>query len=241
MNEQPDAVSVLADWADREGIDHRNLERLRDGLGGSGKGGAPRQRPVLLYPGLAAEPWHDPARYEWVRTLERNFARIRDEFLAQYDALADHPESADLATTGNWSAYHFFRLGKRYHENHAACPATSEAIAAVPGIDAAGMAYYSVMAPGTRMKPHCGFSNTRIRCHLGLVVPPGCSMTVGGETREWREGECLVFDDSFEHSVQNTSGRYRSVLLLDTWHPDLTEVERRALTFLTETWLSLGS
>eukprot|EP00959_Pyramimonas_sp_CCMP1952_P258713 5407857-Pyramimonas_sp.AAC.2 len=36
----------------------------------------------------------------------------------------------------------------------------------------------------------------------GLVVPPvGTSIRAGEETRNWEEGKCLVFDDSFEHEV----------------------------------------
>jgi len=51
--------------------------------------------------------------------------------------------------------------------------------------------------------PHCGPSNTRIRAHLGLVVPEGCCrMRVANETIEWKEGKIIVFDDSFEHEVK---------------------------------------
>jgi aspartate beta-hydroxylase len=41
-----------------------------------------------------------------------------------------------------------------------------------------------------------------LRCHLGLVVPPGVRIRVGDEVREWTAGECLIFDDSFEHEVR---------------------------------------
>jgi len=41
-----------------------------------------------------------------------------------------------------------------------------------------------------------------------------------------------VFDDTYEHEAWNRSERTRVVLILDTWHPDLTEVEREALSAL---------
>ena len=73
----------------------------------------------------------------------------------------------------------------------------------------------------------CGSSNARLTAHLPLVVPPGCcSIRVGGETRPYREGELLVFDDSYEHEVWNTSATdVRIVLLIRFWHPDVPPSE----------------
>src|SRR5206468_8159148 len=56
-----------------------------------------------------------------------------------------------------------------------------------------------------------------------------CTLRVGSETRTWRKGKCLVFDDSFEHEATNPSERARVVLLVDVWHPDLTAAQRRRL------------
>eukprot|EP00927_Polykrikos_kofoidii_P038052 TRINITY_DN32315_c0_g1_i1.p1 TRINITY_DN32315_c0_g1~~TRINITY_DN32315_c0_g1_i1.p1 ORF type:complete len:258 (+),score=37.73 TRINITY_DN32315_c0_g1_i1:104-877(+) len=85
-----------------------------------------------------------------------------------------------------------------------------------------GNAIFSRLAPRTRLQPHCGPTNTRLTCHMGIDVPAeGCGMRVGGEARCWREGECIVFDDSWEHEVWNESTRSRVVLLVNFWHPDL--------------------
>ena len=67
-------------------------------------------------------------------------------------------------------------------------------------------------------------------------------LRVGGEAREWAEGRCLMFDDSFEHDViwlggggeeagrqpqdHGTPGEVRTVLLVDVWHPDVDEAGR---------------
>lgn len=42
---------------------------------------------------------------------------------------------------------------------------------------------------------------------------------MGDEIRPWREGECLVFDDTAEHEAWNRSDRMRTVLLLDVLRP----------------------
>jgi hypothetical protein len=38
-------------------------------------------------------------------------------------------------------------------------------------ISPSGQAVYSVVAPGTRIDPHCGLTNEMVTCHLGLMVP----------------------------------------------------------------------
>jgi aspartyl/asparaginyl beta-hydroxylase (cupin superfamily) len=66
----------------------------------------------------------------------------------------------------------------------------------------------------------------RLRCHLGIKVPHGdCGLKVGGETRHWQEGQCLVFDDSLQHEAWNHIAQPRIVLIVDLWHPDLTPAE----------------
>ena len=90
-----------------------------------------------------------------------------------------------------------------------------------------GSAYFSFMRPGTLLKAHCGPTNARLRCHLGLFVPGDCRLRVGEESREWREGELLVFDDSFEHEARVEGTEPRLVLIVDVWHPELDTHEKR--------------
>ena len=57
------------------------------------------------------------------------------------------------------------------------------------------------------------------------------------ESREWIEGDVILFDDSFLHSASHDGPDAeetpsRAVLMVDMWHPDLTEDERNALDFI---------
>lgn len=56
-------------------------------------------------------------------------------------------------------------------------------------------------------------------------------LTVNGTTRHWRAGECLVFDDSFEHAV-HIGAAPRLVLIVDVFHPHLTRHERQLIRAL---------
>ena len=86
---------------------------------------------------------------------------------------------------------------------------------------------------GTHLAAHCGPSNFRLRCHLGLVVPSGVRIRVGDEVREWEAGKCLIFDDSFEHEVWHDGDEDRVVLICDLWHPDV-DLERGIMPLLNE-------
>ncbi|HEY8455250.1 MAG TPA: aspartyl/asparaginyl beta-hydroxylase domain-containing protein [Actinopolymorphaceae bacterium] len=201
------------------------------------RGAAPMQNPEFFCPDLTARPWHDPATFPWIRDLEAATDDIREEFFAarQRNELAAHAESK-FARSGEWNTHYFYAMGHASTDHLASSPRTAAALAKIPGTDSAGMCYFSVLSPNTHLPAHCGFFNTRLRCHLGLVVPPDCWMRVGRERREWRESTCLVFDDSFEHEIRTGPEGERVVLLLDFWHPDLTETERLAMRHLMSVW-----
>jgi len=95
-------------------------------------------------------------------------------------------------------------------------------------------ALFSLLRPGAHIPPHHGFLNTRLICHLPLIVPPECALRVGNETRAWREGELVIFDDTMEHEAWNRSAEVRVVLLFDIWRPELTDAERSLVAAMLE-------
>jgi beta-hydroxylase len=61
-----------------------------------------------------------------------------------------------------------------------------------------------------------------LRFHFGVQVPPPdgrCRIRVGNETRTWRDGGCLFFDDTFRHEVWNESEQDRVILFVDFLRP----------------------
>ena len=95
-------------------------------------------------------------------------------------------------------------------------------------------AMFSLLAPGAHIPPHVGVANTRLVCHLPLIVPPGCWFRCGAETREWRRGEAFVFDDTIEHEAMNPSDQLRVVFIIDVWHPGLSMAEQAGVTALMQ-------
>ena len=90
------------------------------------------------------------------------------------------------------------------------------------------------LQPHTEISPHCGYTDLVYRCHLGLVVPENCAIRVGTETREWREGRTMFFEDSVEHSAWNRSDSVRVVLLLDFLKRPESEADMAAVLAISK-------
>jgi beta-hydroxylase len=157
----------------------------------------------------------DPEAFPFTHSLEQNWREIRAEFEGlPMDSFVPWPER-ELYGRG-WDVAGLYAFGRKLAECCARCPQTTRLVEAVPGLSTAG---FSRLHPGTHIRPHCGYTPAVLRCHLGLVVPAGCSMRVGAETREWCEGRCLVFDDTTEHEVWHRGKLPRVVLLVDFARP----------------------
>lgn len=180
---------------------------------------------MTIYPDLKARPWHDAATFALARDLELRAPEIIAEFLA-IDPEEFHVESEPIERRGRWDVFMLFERGRRHADNCRRCPVTADVIERHKTVRSlAGLAYFSRLAPGSAIAEHRGPTNMRLRCHLGITVPSDCGITVAGVTREWQTGRCIVFDDSFPHKVWNLANAERVVLIVDVWHPDLTDEE----------------
>lgn len=160
----------------------------------------------------------DAADFAWTRALEEAVPAIRTEFAALDERrLALWPE-LDLYNHG-WKVFGLYAFGRRLDDNCARCPRLAGVLDGIPGLTTAG---FSVLAPGSVIKPHRGYTPTVLRCHLGVIVPALCGLRVGDEVRRWPEGRCLVFDDTVEHEAWNHGDHARVVVLLDFVRPGHT-------------------
>ena len=82
-------------------------------------------------------------------------------------------------------------------------------------------AFFSILDGGKSIPAHCGPYRGYIRYHLGLVVPPEDppAIRVKDQHYTWKEGESVLFDDSWEHEVMNKSASDRVVLIVDIRRP----------------------
>ncbi|XP_072427672.1 aspartyl/asparaginyl beta-hydroxylase isoform X14 [Chiloscyllium punctatum] len=196
------------------------------------------QRSLYNVNGLKAQPWwttKETGYTELVKTLERNWKLIRDEGLAVMDNERGFflPEDENLREKGDWSQFTLWQQGRRSEKSCKQVPKTCALFEKFPESTGCkrGQIKYSVMHPGTHVWPHTGPTNCRLRIHLGLVIPKqGCAIRCANETREWKEGKVIIFDDSFEHEVWQDANSYRLIFIVDVWHPELTPQQRRSLS-----------
>jgi aspartate beta-hydroxylase len=145
-------------------------------------------------------------------------------------------EWASLNHSSKWSVYPLWHDGEQIPAHIQRCPRTTAVLAQLPLCDVphyAPGAFFSVLAPRTRLPPHTGTTNTRSIVHLPLVIPEGCGFRVGADVRTWKKGEAWVFDDSIEHEAWNDSDEIRIILIFDIWNPLLSEAERDLVRVLT--------
>jgi aspartyl/asparaginyl beta-hydroxylase (cupin superfamily) len=213
------------------------------------------QEPTAFYfPGLPQRAFYDPADFAWVAALEAAMPAIRAEaeaVLADRAGVAPYVEAPkdrpakphSLLDDPRWSAFHLYQGGEPVAANAARCPATMAAIKDLPIPVIARhspMALFSILEPGTHIKPHNGMLNTRLICHLPLIVPAGCRLRVGNHSRAVEAGKMLIFDDSIEHEAWNNGDAIRVILLFEIWRPELTAAERAGLTALFESVSGYG-
>ena len=117
-----------------------------------------------------------------------------------------------------------------FPENCARCPVTTRLLKALPR--SYQHAFFSALTPGTHIIKHHGPTNKKLRIHLPLVGAAGSELRVAEHHVGNKEGECMVFDDSFEHEAWHKGVDTRVVLVFDVWHPDLSDKEVHFLSSL---------
>lgn len=199
----------------------------------------------LHFPFLPAEEFFPRHQFPWLAEIEAQTDTIRAELeaiLAAEDGGIRPYVAMEPGTPANkwtpldnslaWGALHLWKDGRRDPQACARAPRTAAAIEALPLSDLPGRTptvFFSLLQPGAHLPAHTGVSNVRTIVHLPLIVPEGCALRVGGETRPWRVGEAFAFDDTIEHEAWNRSDSLRAVLIFDVWNPYLSEAERDLL------------
>lgn len=179
---------------------------------------------MLGFSAVPLKPYLNPDDFADLKLLQSHWREIRQEALA----LAEAQRIRASTTLDDAGFNSFFKTGWRrfylkwYGDSHPSaatlCPKTTALLAQLPSIKAAMFAELPDGATlGRHRDPYAG----SLRYHLGLVAPndPRCFIEVDGERYSWREGEGVVFDETFIHYAENSSGQNRIVLFCDVERP----------------------
>lgn len=204
----------------------------------------------FFYSGTQYCEFADTDDFAWKQAIADNFETIRQEamgllanknsFSAYVKSQSERPQGDvhGLLDNDEWSTLYLWENGGPVADVVSKCPITYKVITDnVPLCRITSRApsiMFSLLRAGAKIPPHTGMLNTRFICHLPLFVPDKCGFRVGRETREWHEGELMVFDDTVEHEAWNNSDQDRLVLIFDIWRPEITQNEQKQIEALFE-------
>ena len=156
--------------------------------------------------------------------LRERWQEIREEALAL--RAAQQIKASDQYNDVGFNS--FFRRGwkrfylKWYDDAHPSaavlCPRTTELLRGIPSVKAA---MFAELPPGSELRKHRDPYAGSLRYHLGLVTPVDdrCYIEVDGERYSWRDGESVMFDETFIHRAENATDRDRIILFCDVERP----------------------
>lgn len=181
---------------------------------------------VLLYAcsRIDARPYAPVDAFPELAPLTAQWRTIRAEALALREA--ERIRASDRYDDVGFNS--FFRRGwkrfylKWYDDAHPSarelCPATTEILRAIPSVKAA---MFAELPPGGHLRKHRDPYAGSLRYHLGLVTPgdDACYIEVDGRRYSWRDGEAVVFDETFIHRAENATQHDRIILFCDIERP----------------------
>jgi len=201
----------------------------------------------FYYPELPNVQFYPRDRFPWLDAVEAAASDMTAELEALLGSGADfapylkhmpNVPSQDYALieSMDWSTAVLIDRGEETDVARR-CPRTMAALEHVPLCRIKARSpevMFSQLRAGAHIRAHTGVVNTRLLCHVPLIVPGNCRFRVGNEVREWEAGKAWVFDDTIDHEAWNGSDRTRVVLIFDIWRPELDEEERMLVATLLE-------
>ncbi|WP_374491966.1 aspartyl/asparaginyl beta-hydroxylase domain-containing protein [Brachymonas sp.] len=166
--------------------------------------------PVETFPELAVLQAH----WKEIREEAENLSRAM-----QIKAAANNDDAGfnSFFKTG-WKRFYLKWYGDAHPSAAKLCPKTTALVAGLPSIKAA---MFAELPDGARLGIHRDPYAGSLRYHLGLIAPgnEACYIDVDGQRYSWREGEGVVFDETYLHYADNHSGQNRIVLFCDVERP----------------------
>ena len=179
---------------------------------------------IYLFSAVPTAPYHDIRNFPELRRLTSQWRQIAAEGRRLMEL-----EKIQAAQQNNDAGFNsFFKTGwkrfylKWYDDAHPSaaklCPVTTALLRDMPTVKAA---MFALLPHGGVLNPHRDPYAGSLRLHLGLATPNDdrCFIEVDGQRYSWRDGEPVIFDETFIHWAENRSGQDRLILFCDIERP----------------------
>ncbi len=185
---------------------------------------APVNALMYLFSRTPRSAYIDQKDFPELALLTQNWEIIRDEAMAlaedgQIRAASSYNDLGfnSFFRTG-WKRFYLSWYGKELPSAAEKCPKTLALLKQIPTIKAA---MFASLPPGATLVRHRDPYAGSLRYHLGLVTPndPECFIDVDGQRYHWKDGEAVMFDETFIHHAANKTQHQRVVLFCDVERP----------------------
>lgn len=185
---------------------------------------APVNAIMYLFSKIPCTPYINTSHFPELKVLDHHWECIRDE--AQQLYKQSHIKASDklddigfnsFFKTG-WKRFYLKWYGDELPSAKSLCPKTVELLRNIPGIKAA---MFAMLPPGGRLVRHRDPYAGSLRYHLGLITPNAeeCFISVDDEVYYWKDGESVMFDETYIHFAENSTDRDRIILFCDVERP----------------------
>ncbi len=177
----------------------------------------------------ASEPILDLAQYPELQVLRDNWEVLRDEALelhrnGYFDATtdADNQSYYDVGFRTfykyGWSKFYLTWYGTVHNSAARLCPKTVEILSQAKFVNGA---MFTVLPPGSKLTRHLDPIACSLRYHLGLSTPNDdrCYISIDNNVHSWRDGQPLLFDETYLHHAHNDTETTRLILMCDIERP----------------------
>jgi len=177
----------------------------------------------------ARAPILDNTHFPEFQILRDNWQVIRDEALVlqQRGFFEQSKDKSNVAyydvgfrtfAKYGWSKFYLHWYGYTHYSAEQLCPRTVAILKRVPQVNGAMLALLPAHSILTR---HLDPVASSLRLHMGLATPnqDACWIQVDDRVHSWRDGEILLFDETYLHHVRNDTEQSRLILMCDVHRP----------------------
>ncbi len=179
---------------------------------------------MYLFSAVPNKPYVPVESIPELKLLQENWQLLRDEGLA-LASNGDIKKSEKLDDIGfnsffktGWTRFYLKWYKDYLPSAKASCPQTLALLDRCPNIKAA---MFVVLPPDATLVKHRDPYAGSLRYHLGLQTPNSedCFIDVDGERYWWKDGEAVLFDETYIHYAKNTTQQDRLILFCDIERP----------------------
>jgi beta-hydroxylase len=190
---------------------------------------APYNLLMYAFSAVPARPILDRRGFPQLDPLQQNWQVIRAEAMHLFDegfikAAEKHADASfNSFFKQGWKRFYLKWYGEPLASAEALCPNTVKLLNSIPNVKAA---MFALLPPGSKLNPHRDPFAGSLRYHLGLITPNSddCRIFVDGQMHSWRDGEDIVFDETYVHWAENRTDQTRVILFADVERPLRTKL-----------------